>query len=238
MIEPVKYRAVFFDAGETIVYPHPSFPELLSRVLRAEGHDVDPSAIREKLHLVADIFTTAAAEGELWSTSPERSRAFWARVYGRLLGELDVPYVEGVAAAITATFTDLGNYRLFPDVVPTLERLRSAGVRMGVISNFEEWLERLLESLGVTAFFDVRIISGVEGVEKPDPRIFEIAMERAGVRPEECAYVGDSVAFDIEPAAALGMFPVLVDRRGRVPDHDGARVTTLLDLPAVIGMAA
>jgi putative hydrolase of the HAD superfamily len=238
MIGPVKYRAVFFDAGETIVYPHPSFPELLSEVLRAQSHEVDPTAIREKLHLVADIFTTAASQGELWSTSPERSRAFWGRVYGRLLGELGVPYAGGMAAAITATFTDPGNYRLFPDVLPTLERLRSAGIRMGVISNFEEWLERLLESLGVTPFFDVRIISGVEGVEKPDRRIFEIAIERAGVRPEDCVYVGDSVSFDIEPAGSIGMFPVLVDRRGRVPDHPGARVTTLLDLPAAIGMAA
>ena len=232
------YRAVFFDAGETIVYPHPSFPELLGQILRQAGHDVDPAVIREKLHVVADIFTNAASEGELWSTSPERSRRFWDRVYGRLLGELGVPFGGELATAIYATFTDLATYRLFPDVLATLDRLRSAGIRMGVVSNFEEWLERLLESLGVTPYFDVRVISGVEGVEKPDPKIFRLALERMEALPAESAHVGDSPQFDVEPATSLGMTGVLLDRRGRFPDHRGPRITSLEELPDVLGLAA
>jgi len=234
----VGYRAVFFDAGETIVYPHPSFPELLSQILRGAGHEVDPAAIRDKVHVVADIFTNAATDGELWSTSPERSRRFWDRVYGRLLGELGVPFGDDLAGAIYGTFTDLQNYRLFPDVLATLERLRAAGIRMGVVSNFEEWLERLLESLGVTTFFDVRVISGVEGVEKPDPKIFRLALERMAASPAESAYVGDSPQFDVEPAASVGMTGVLLDRRGRFLDHPGPRITSLEELPGVLGLAA
>jgi putative hydrolase of the HAD superfamily len=234
----VGYRAVFFDAGETIVYPHPSFPELLAQILRQAGRDLDPAVIREKLHVVADIFTNAASQGELWSTSPERSRRFWDRVYGRLLGELGVPFGDELATAIYATFTDLANYRLFPDVLATLDRLRSAGIRMGVVSNFEEWLERLLESLGVTPYFEVRVISGVEGVEKPDPKIFRLALERMKALPAESAYVGDSPQFDVEPATSLGMTGVLLDRRGRFPDHRGPRITSLDQLPDVLGMAA
>jgi putative hydrolase of the HAD superfamily len=234
----VGYRAVFFDAGETIVYPHPSFPDLLAQILRRAGRDTDPAVIRDKLHVVADIFTNAASEGELWSTSPERSRRFWDRVYGRLLGELGIPFGDELATAIYATFTDLANYRLFPDVLATLDRLRSAGIRMGVVSNFEEWLERLLESLGVTPYFDVRVISGVEGVEKPDPKIFRLALERMAALPAESAYVGDSPQFDVEPATALGMTGVLLDRRGRFPDHRGPRITSLTELPDVLGLAA
>lgn len=234
----VGYRAVFFDAGETIVYPHPSFPELLAQILRKAGHDVDPALIREKLHVVAEIFTNAASEGELWSTSPERSRRFWDRVYRRLLGELSVPFGDSLAAAIYRTFTDLASYRLFPDVLATLDRLRAAGVRMGVVSNFEEWLERLLESLGVTAYFDVRVISGVEGVEKPDPKIFRLALDRMDVGAGESAYVGDSPQFDVEPATSVGMTAVLLDRRGRFPDHRGPRITSLDELPALLGLAA
>jgi putative hydrolase of the HAD superfamily len=183
---------------------------------------------------VADIFTTAAAEGELWSTSPERSRAFWDRVYGRLLDELGVPFESGVAGLIYGTFTDLANYRLFEDVLPTLERLEAAGLTLGVVSNFEEWLERLLESLHVTRYFDVRVISGVEGVEKPDPKIFRLALDRIGVEPEEAVYVGDSVHFDVEPATAVGMLGVLLDRRGRFPDHAGLRITSLEELPGIL----
>ena len=118
----------------------------------------------------------------------------------------------------------------------TLARLEAAGLQLGIVSNFEEWLERLLEQLGVTRFFDVRIISGVEGVEKPDPRIFRLALERTGVEPHESAYVGDNPEFDTEPAEALGMLGVLIDRRGRFPDHPGPRIATLDDLPAVLGL--
>jgi REG-2-like HAD superfamily hydrolase len=230
----VDNKAVLFDAGETIVHPHPSFPELLGQVLATAGHDVDPAIIRDKVHVVADIFTTAAAEGELWSTSPERSRAFWDRVYSQLLEELGIPFEAGIAELIYRTFTDLANYRLFDDVLPTLERLEAAGLALGVVSNFEEWLERLLESLQVTRYFDVRVISGVEGVEKPDLKIFRLALDRIGVEPEEAVYVGDSVHFDVEPATAVGMLGVLLDRRGRFPDHAGARITSLEELPGIL----
>jgi putative hydrolase of the HAD superfamily len=120
--------------------------------------------------------------------------------------------------------------------VPTLDRLRDAGVSLGVISNFEEWLERLLETLGVTDYFPVRVISGIEGVEKPDPEIFRIALERAGVAAEESVYVGDHPFFDIEAAEDVGMVAVLIDRRGRYPDTEGYRITSLEDLPAAVGI--
>jgi putative hydrolase of the HAD superfamily len=229
---------VFFDAGETLVYPHPSFPELLVQILDDEGHRVDPATVREKLHVVADIFTKAASEGELWSTSPERSRRFWDRVYRRLLEEMGIPFGDSLARRIYGTFTDIGNYRLFPDVVSALERLQAAGLTLGVVSNFEEWLERLLESLGVTRFFDVRVISGVEGIEKPDPGIFRLALDRTAIAPEHAVYVGDSPSFDVEPAREVGMFAVLLDRRGRYPEHAGARITSLEDLAPAIGLAA
>ena len=227
---------MFFDAGETLVHPHPSFPELLAIVLREEGFPVDPALIREKLPVVADRFSRAAEEGELWSTSPERSQRWWSSIYRTLLAEMGLPFGNGLATRLYRTFTDLSNYRLFPDVESTLATLEGAGLRMGVVSNFEEWLERLLESLGVTRYFDVRVISGIEGVEKPDHRIFELALERAGLPAEEAVYVGDNPFFDTDPAGAIGMFPVLLDRRGRFPDHPGARITSLDDLPGVIGV--
>lgn len=234
----MPFRAVFFDAGETLVHPHPSFPELLTLTLREEGLEVDPALIREKLYVVSDRFARSAREGELWSTSPERSREFWGSVYRELLAEMGLGFGDGLARRLYATFTDLSNYRVFSDVEPTLERLQSAGLTLGVISNFEEWLERLLESLGVTRFFDVRIISGVEGMEKPDPRIFHLALDRTGVAARDSVYVGDNPMFDVEPAAAVGMFAILLDRRGRFPDHPGVRITTLDDLAPAIGLAA
>lgn len=227
---------MFFDAGETLVHPHPSFPELLSLTLRERGLRADPATIREKLHVVSERFTRSARDGELWSTSPERSRQFWAEIYQLLLGELGLPLADGLADRLYTTFTDLSNYRLFPDVLPVLKRLERERLVLGVVSNFEEWLERLLESLGVTRYFVVRIISGVEGMEKPDPRIFRLALERAGVEAGRSVYVGDSPTFDTEPAEAVGMLGVLLDRRGSFPDHPGPRITSLAELPSVIGL--
>jgi putative hydrolase of the HAD superfamily len=232
----VKYRTVFFDAGETLIHPHPSFPELLTLVLQDEGFDVDGEVVRHRLVVLSDRFLRAARENELWSTSAEKSKAFWSSVYKTFLGELGIPWTEKLAERLYATFTDLSNYRLFPDVLPALERLQNDGFVLGVISNFEGWLERLLEVLDVTRFFKVQVISGVEGVEKPDPRIFRVALERAGASPEESVYVGDNVFFDVEPARELGMLGVLLDRRGRYPDADGSRITSLDELPGLLGL--
>jgi signal transduction histidine kinase len=97
------------------------------------------------------------------------------------------------------------------------------------VSNFEAWLDDLLVDLDVRDLFDVRVISGIEGIEKPDPRIYELALSRAAVEANEVVYVGDIPEFDVDPPAALGMFPVLIDRRQRHADHVGARITDLAD---------
>ncbi|HSJ50480.1 MAG TPA: HAD-IA family hydrolase [Actinomycetota bacterium] len=234
----MRYTAVFFDAGETLVHPHPTFPDLFAEILRREGHDVAPQAIHDRIHVVSDRFRVAAETNELWTTSLERSRRFWHDVYTIFLRELGVSNGGGLINRIYREFTDLANYTLFDDVRPVLRVLRDAGIRLGVVSNFEDWLEGLLERLGIGSFFDVRVISGVEGLEKPDPRIFRLAMERAGVEPAVSVYVGDNPEFDVDPALALGMFPVLIDRRGRYPDVAVPRIHSLADLPAVIGLAA
>ena len=232
----MRYAAVFFDAGETLVHPHPTFPDLFAEILRREGHDVSPETVRERGHVVFDRFRSAAQANELWTTSPERSRAFWHDVYGIFLRELGIDDANGLIDVVYSEFTDLANYRLFEDVPPVLDRLRDAGLVLGVVSNFEEWLERLLEELGVRPYFQVSVISGVEGLEKPDPRIFELAMDRAGVTPERSVYVGDNPEFDVDPALALGMFPVLIDRRDRFVDAPGPRITAMDELPALLGV--
>jgi len=231
------YAAVFFDAGETLVHPHPTFADLFAQTLRTQGYDVSAETVRERGHVVFERFRSAAHANELWTTSLERSRRFWHDVYAVFVRELGIADADGLLDVLYATFTDLANYRVFEDVPPVLDRLRDAGFVLGVVSNFEEWLERLLEQLGVRSYFSVTVVSGIEGIEKPDPRIFALAMERVGVRPELSVYVGDNPEFDVEPALEAGMFPVLLDRRERFPDAPGARITSMGQLPALIGVA-
>ncbi len=230
----MTYRAVFFDAGETLVHPAPSFPELFAQIVTREGHPRTADQMVDGLSMVSDEFARAAVEEELWTTHPDRSRRFWMGVYERFLTVLDITDADGLTDTLYGEFTAIENYEAFDDVRPTLEHLRGAGYLLGVISNFEPWLEELLARLRLDVFLPVRVISGIEGVEKPDPSIFRLALERSGLAARDVVYVGDIPDFDITPTAALGMFPVLIDRRERHPDHMGARVTDLRDLVAVL----
>ena len=233
----MRFRAVFFDAGETLVHPAPSFPELFARIVTEQGYPREPVAISDGLTMVSDEFRRASREQALWTTTPERSRRFWLGVYDRFLEVLDLPRKDGLADTLYAAFTDRANYAAFDDVRPSLLRLGEAGLTLGVISNYEAWLEDLLADLDLAALLPIRVVSGIEGVEKPDPAIFRLALERAGLPVEEVVYVGDVPDFDYEPAAALGMCPVLIDRRERHPGFDGVRVTDLRDLIGVLGAA-
>jgi len=232
----VTLGAVLFDAGETLLHPYPSFAELLSCTLAAEGHDVSPEQIRSNVHLVSERFLRAAQDGERWSTSEPRSRAFWGSVYGVMLEAFDLQLDDRLAARVYATFTDPNSYRLFPDVLSTLARLRDRGVRLGLVSNFEAWLVGLLDHLGIADQLEVTVVSGAEGVEKPDPAIFRLALDRLHLPADAVAYVGDQPFFDVEPATAVGMQGVLLDRRGRHPDHAGTRITSLTELSTALGL--
>ncbi|MGZ4133198.1 MAG: HAD-IA family hydrolase [Actinomycetota bacterium] len=234
----MRFRAVLFDAGETLVHPSPSFPELFCEVLAGQGHRREPADVVEASKAVFHRFSEAARDEELWTTSPERSARFWNGVYAQMLDALSLPAQDGLQDTLYAAFTDLANYALFDDVVPALDLLAGWGPTFGVVSNYEAWLEDLLGVLGVRDRFAVRVISGEVGVEKPDPRIFLLALERAGVEAADAVYVGDNPEFDVWPAATLGMTPVLIDRRERFPVHDGLRVTDLRDLPTVLEAAA
>ncbi|CAN5535064.1 HAD family hydrolase [soil metagenome] len=226
---------MFFDAGETILHPHPSFPELFSAVCGRNGVDVPTEqvrAVQERLapHLV-DLGEATGVEKP--SLSPEGSRTFWTYLYRRLLGELGIED-ESLVGELYGTFSHVSSYKLFDDVLPVLAELEKRGHRLGLISNFERWLEEMLVELEVGDLFDVTVISGLEGMEKPDPAIYEVALERAEVEPGRAVHVGDSPVMDVVPASSVGMATVLVDRAGRYPDAEGHRVGSLTELPDLV----
>ena len=232
---------VFFDAGETLLRPHPSFSELFSRTARSHGADIsaeDVHRVQSELapHLV-DLAEDVEGEElryEGASLSEEDSERFWMHLYRRLLKELGV-VDEGLARRLFETFSSSASYKLFDDVLPTLNAIDEAGYRMGLISNFERWLEEMLVELEVGHHFEPAIISGIAGVEKPDPAIYELALEKAGVPPENAVHVGDSPGMDVEPAASLGIRGILIDRSNRYKESEHLRVTSLEEIPPLLG---
>lgn len=229
----MNYRAVFLDAGETILSPHPSFHEVIAAVLEEEGAPVDPADVERALGEMPPPQDPRVA----WSLSRESSRAFWGGLYARILSSLGIDDRSSrLAGILYERFLRYESYRAFPDVVPTIEKMKAAGLYVGLISNFEEWLEEMLTHWEISELFDALIVSGKEGIEKPDPEIFRRALKRAEVPAAQAVYVGDHPKLDIEAAEAVGMTAILIDRRGRNPLFQGPKISALDELPALLGV--
>jgi putative hydrolase of the HAD superfamily len=228
-----RFDAVLFDAGETLLHPDPSFPELIARFVRERGHDVDADAVIEAEGVLAASVRNRFVTGAGWSLSTESSREHWTGVYREFARHLGIDD-PGLPDHLFDQFRKPQHYTLFDDALPTLARLKSAGYKIGVVSNFEDWLDGLLTSLEVMPVLDSLVVSGAEGVEKPDPKIFEIALERTGVSAGRAVYVGDSPDFDVQPARALGMHALLIDRRRRYDADAWPVVRSLTEIPEVI----
>lgn len=227
---------VFFDAGETLLHPHPSFPELFARVATAAGYAIDVSDAREVQERLAPHLVELASETGIENPSldPDDSLTFWSHLYRGLLAEFGVED-EDLVRRMYETFSSTSSYKLFDDALLVLDELRSRGHRLGLISNFEQWLEEMLVELEVGSHFEISVISGIEGVEKPDPAIYRSAIAQAGVAASECVHIGDSPANDVEPALQVGMKAVLLDRYDRYPDHsESPRVAKLSEIPDLI----
>ena len=227
---------VFLDAGETILYPHPSFSELFATIVSDAGVPVDApdvEDVRRRLapHLV-DMHEDSGAPGGA-SLSEASSRAFWTFLYRRFLKELGHED-ESLVERLFEVFSSTSTYRLYDDVLPALQELSEDGYRLGLISNFERWLEEMLVELEVGHIFDVAVISGIEGVEKPDASIYLRALDKAGVDPDRAVHVGDSPGLDVAPARSVGITTVLLDRLRRYEDHDGHRISSLKELPGLL----
>jgi len=253
-------RAVFLDVGGTLAYPHPSFHGLIAQVCQANGLAVKPEEAERAEPAVWARIAERDDVGRGFSVSADKSQAFWLFVYRSFLTELGHPAAAetDLPQRLLDTFVRLENYRLYDDALPALDALRGTEVTLGVLSNWEEWLERLMVSLGIREYFDFAVISGLTGHEKPDREIFLAALEAAGTRPDESVHVGDSLKDDVAGAQAVGIRGVLLDRRGvaTVPiaamaaasvqtDDRGlkssevvpdARITSLLELPELLGL--
>ena len=210
---------VFFDVGETLLHPEPSWSERSAWVLQERGHDVSVEQLRLGWYHAGQHFINAADEGFMFSATPEDSHHFWTTLYHDMLEELGI-HDDDAPEILYETFSNPENYRLFDDALPTVNALKERGLRLGIISNFESWLGKMLEQKELSHLFEVIAISGDLALEKPDPKIFEWALEEAGVPPGVALHVGDSPNFDAQPAHDLGMTGVLLDRHGRFADLD------------------
>ncbi|MEO7910562.1 MAG: HAD family hydrolase, partial [Roseiflexaceae bacterium] len=141
------------------------------------------------------------------------------QVFQTLIDDFAVP------ASVEALLADFeqgawNSCTLLPDAAAVLAKLRVRGYKLGVITNGEDWSQmRKLRVTSLVSLFDLIVISENEQIKKPDPLIFTRAAERLGVRPDECAFVGDHAHNDIYGAGAVGMKTVWYPGEQQWPDE-------------------
>ncbi|MEW5946126.1 MAG: HAD-IA family hydrolase [bacterium] len=231
----IPCRIVFMDAGNTLFHPSPSYEARIGMVLNRNGFSVAPEALKKATPDVLRYAIDRIYSGRRYAVSDEADEEFWTDVYERLLERLDFAGERrAVASEVYHNFRREDAFELFPDVPDTLESLRRAGIRMGVVSNFCTMLDDVLRFLGVHHYFSPVVISAAVGFQKPERGIFELALERAGVGPSEAALVGDNPVDDVEGAVSAGLTPVLIDRDGRYPGGDGVRIGSFSELGKIL----
>jgi len=208
-------RAVFFDVGNTLLYPYPSVATVCHEVFAAAGHARDVDDIERLMPLVDDFYEAAYARDDTFWTDEERTSEVWVGMYSLLARKLGIEDdAESLARRVYEEFGDPARWMAYADVRPAFERLRERGLALGIISNWDRRLESILASLGLTEMLDTVVSSAVVGLRKPDPRIFEHACEAVGVAGHEAVHVGDHHYADVLGASSAGLYPVLIDRHG------------------------
>ncbi|MCL6641415.1 MAG: HAD family hydrolase [Candidatus Rokubacteria bacterium] len=208
---PAPLRAVFFDAGNTLIRMDYA---AMAAALGAHGAAVDPERLeraewRARVRVDADLLarpesTESSGVGERYVTYLlDEAGVRDPRVVGALLAwrrRYNPPLGLWTAAA--------------PRAAEAVRLARRAGLRTGVISNSNGTVRSVLASLGLADHLDFVLDSHEVGVEKPDPRIFRLALERAGVTAAEAAYIGDLYSVDVLGARGAGLAAVLLDPGG------------------------
>ena len=141
------------------------------------------------------------------------------------------------ARAIIAAWSDVQNFGLYDDVLPCLEALRAAGVRMALLSNaLGHGVEEIVAHFALDEYMAAAVSSVETGAVKPAPRMFSTLFGLLGVSPADAVMVGDSVEDDVKGAVACGCPAILLDRSGRRRDLTVPRIQSLAELPAALGL--
>jgi putative hydrolase of the HAD superfamily len=202
-----RLRAIFFDAGNTLL--RMNYP-VIAEHLGTLGVAVEPDAVQR-----ADWRARVRIDALLGPSQSTESRSISGSYLRYLLDELGVreePIVDAMEVWRGTYNAPVGVWNTAePEAETALALARARGLGAAVISNSNGSVGSILESLGLARHLDFVLDSHLVGVEKPDPRIFEMALARAGVGPAEAVYVGDLYSVDVLGARGAGMDAILLD---------------------------
>lgn len=217
----MKYRAVLFDAGNTLVGLD------YARIAPQVGAEIGRALTVEGL-VAAGGRAAIALEGDA-GNDQDRALRFLRLLF------LEAGVEEALMGKVQETLGVLHGERhlwsgVDPRTAPALGRLKAKGYRLGVVSNSDGRVAEALGAVGLGGLFEVIVDSRIAGVEKPDPRIFHSALTTLAIPADQALYVGDLYDIDVVGARRAGMDVVLLDPTGQHRDRD---VPTAPDVAAV-----
>jgi FMN phosphatase YigB (HAD superfamily) len=241
-----QYDFVIFDVGQTLLGFVDARP--FRRLLQETMPERSVSAIEAR-----QFFDRWTAAYHRYNRAIEaKGRTFTAQSFWRAVitdACQGLPDVDTLVAIIEERVWrgDLNLRGLYGDVRPTLKALQARGMPMGIISNFTVHLETYLRRLRIRHFFRFVIASDIVGIRKPDPAIFRLGVEKAGVPASRILYVGDEPVDDVQGALGAGLSAVLLERdemrdtRSEMRDPESGtqdtpyqRIHTLSELEALL----
>jgi len=234
-MSPRRIRAVFLDAGNTLVFPR---LEDLIADLKEHGHSATPedfyAAERLAKQKLDDWLWPQIRRGEL---PKQIDYYYWSEYLHEFTSRLGAPESElgELTQRLVKSFQNLQLWsRVMPDTPAFLEGLVAQGYFLGVISNSIGTLEGQLVRLGLARYFQAILDSAIVGIQKPHPGIFKLALQRAGVEGSQAVFVGDTYATDVGGAQLAGLTGVLMDGVGAYPDAACPRISALPELARIL----
>lgn len=221
------FNAVFLDAQGTLIQPRASTAAFYAEACRSCG---GTAGMAEIVPILRQLWIEAkrSADGQIrFDTSEELTRSWWGLYNGRVFDRLGMKDGrERFVQLLWESFGCTDRWRTFPEVEPVLAELRRRGYRLGIVSNWDSRLVPICHALGITGYMEFVLASSVVGVEKPDRRIFEMALARMGVEPDRAIHVGDDFEADVLGARGAGIAAVHLNRDG-AGSSDGPAIGSL-----------
>lgn len=218
-------RTIFLDAGGVLLFPNWT---RVSEALKKQGVEVTPDTLARAEPHARRILDDQQVVGA--TTDASRGWLFFDLILEKA-GITTSAATKAALAELHTYHTAHNLWELVPDdVYPALAELREMGLRLTIVSNANGTLCAHLARIGLAPYVDCILDSCDEQVEKPDPRLFEIALERSAATRDSTIHVGDLYNIDVVGARNAGLRGVLVDQADLRPDADCPRVRSLTEL--------
>ena len=237
---------VFFDMGSTLADLNPSYEAIYHRVFQKAGYDLPLGEVESAIAYSWGIVTEQDAV-TAYNNTLEGTLTWQREVEERVMERLNIhPDIrEDVFWDIIQAFENPASYRLYEDAHPTLEKLKQAGYRLAIISNWSWHLPELCDALGLTPYFEQIFTSARVGFAKPHPEIFTHALAGMNITSNQAIHIGDSYKADIVGASGAGIQPVWLRRPEKLPlyaDRSGGQmvetpiIRSLEDVTTLLGI--